>query len=82
LTKPPLSDLSIFRVKFDQDCVALEAVSDQAGRSSAAERIQNRAACWASGENAWLDERWRERREMGFAERLRRHFPHGAAIAR
>jgi hypothetical protein len=32
-------DLGIFRIKLDQDCVTLEAVSDEAGRASAEERI-------------------------------------------
>jgi hypothetical protein len=73
--------VGIGRIQFDQDRVALQAISDEAGRASAAERVEHRPADRAAGLDAGLDQVGREGGEVRLAEGLRRDGPDAALVA-
>ncbi len=76
----PGRDPCVLGIELAQDRVAPQPVRDQRRRSGPAEGVQDRAALRAPGEDARLDQRRRERGEVRFLERGRRHGPYAALL--
>ena len=74
-------DLGIGRVQLDPDAVALQAVGDKTGGAGAEKRVQYHAAWRAACADAVFGQLRRERCEVGFGERMRRHSPDAALVA-
>ena len=63
-SEAPLRHAGIFRVQFDQDRIALQAICDEASGPCSTKRVEDDSALWAASTDAALGQLWGEGREV------------------